>query len=176
MSPPETSYKTVPRFLHEMIMAHIVRGRWVEVFTLRVLPYWLVLLRTMPLFLRRSPMMAERLAATLAAASFLAAACLSFSGVVADKDRPKIFLHSAGPGIQTNFAYYACRAMLAMRQNDELEARLDVVVPCPYPLELPPYCLWGCCHLTGGVVYLDLGSTVVPCHAGRGSRVRQQRR
>ncbi len=37
-------------------------------------------------------MMAERLAATLAAASFLAAACPSFFGAVADKDRPKIFL------------------------------------------------------------------------------------
>jgi len=37
-------------------------------------------------------MMAERLAATLAAASFLAATCCSFSGVVADRARPKIFL------------------------------------------------------------------------------------
>ncbi len=37
-------------------------------------------------------MMAERLAATLAAASLLAATCLSFSGVVADRARPKIFL------------------------------------------------------------------------------------
>ena len=69
-----------------------------EGLTRRVLPYWLVLLRTMPLFLRRSPMMAERLAATLAAASFLAAACLSLSGAVADKDSPKIFLQCARPG------------------------------------------------------------------------------
>lgn len=37
-------------------------------------------------------MMAERLAAILAAASFLAATCRSFSGTVADRDSPKIFL------------------------------------------------------------------------------------
>ena len=39
-------------------------------------------------------MIAERLAATLAAASFLAATCRSFSGTVADRDSPKIFLRA----------------------------------------------------------------------------------
>ncbi len=43
--------------------------------------------------------MAERLAATLAAASFRAAACRPFSGAVADKDRPKIFLQGSNVGI-----------------------------------------------------------------------------
>ena len=66
--------------------------------TRSVVPYWLVRLRTIPLFLSRSPMMAERFAATLAAASFLAATCLGFSGAVADKDRPKIFLRRIRPG------------------------------------------------------------------------------
>lgn len=39
-------------------------------------------------------MMAERLAATLAAASLRAATCLSLSGVVADRASPNIFLQS----------------------------------------------------------------------------------
>ena len=65
-----------------------------------MVPYWLVRLRTMPLFLSRSLMMAERLAATLAAASFLAATCRSPLCVEADRGNPNIFLHAARGAIQ----------------------------------------------------------------------------
>ena len=61
-----------------------------------VLPYWLERPRTMPLFLRMSPITAVRFAAILAAASRRAAACSSLSGAAALTDRPKIFLFWTG--------------------------------------------------------------------------------
>jgi hypothetical protein len=60
-----------------------------------VLPYWLLRPRTMPDLARMSLMMAERLAATLAAASFRAAAWPASAGAAALNGTRKILLQQA---------------------------------------------------------------------------------